>query len=316
MRKPTHSSPDPSRRAFVAGLLAASGHLLGQDATFKTEVKVVDVLASVRAKNGALITDLSQQDFTILENGRPQTIRYFAKQSDLPLTIGLMVDTSMSQARVMEAERSASFRFLDAMLREDKDQVFLMQFDMSVMLRQELTSSRRKLNEVLPFIDTPTRADLSMPASGGTLLFDAILKASTEIMTTRQGRKALIVLSDGGENGSDSTLQAAIDATLKADTLIYAIFYYDPRFYFGGDGYGRRVMQRLAKETGGGFYEVSKKLNIDQVYAIIEEELRSQYNLGYVSDVPVRISEFRKIQTIVDRKGLTVQARDRYWARR
>jgi VWFA-related protein len=287
-----------------------------QDATFSTEVKVVNVLASVRTKKGEIIRDLSKDDFTLLEDGRPETIKYFARQSDLPLTIGLMVDTSISQRRVLDAERTASFHFLDQVLREAKDQVFIMQFDMAIILRQTLTSSFGKLNDALSYVDLPTRQELEIPTSKGTVLYDAVVKASNEIMKKQSGRKALILLTDGVDVGSDAAVADAVDAAQRADTLIYSILFSDPGFYTFGEPDGSRGLMRMAKETGGGFFEVSKKHGIDQIYSVIEDELRSQYSLGYVSDQPVRISEFRKIQLTTKQKGLIVQARDRYWAQR
>jgi VWFA-related protein len=307
------------RSAIVAALLLAiSAQTPGQDeATFSTTVKVVNVLATVRTKSGQLITDLTRDDFSLTENKRPEEIKYFSRESDLPLTIGLMVDTSMSQAKVLESERSASFQFVDQVLREGKDKVFVTQFDMAVMTRQKLTSSRRDLEESLPFLDTPSKNELEAQRGGGTLLFDAVVQASREIMSAQQNRKAMIILSDGGDNGSDQTLASAIEAAQRADTLIYSILYADSGYYGGfGGGEGKTAMMRLAKETGGSFFEVSKKLNIRQIYGIIEQELRSQYNLGFVSDQPVRVSEFRVLQLTTSRKDLIVQARDRYWAQR
>jgi VWFA-related protein len=310
------------RRAAV--LFWACAVLCGQDApTFSTGVKVVNLLATVRTKKGQIVHDLSQEDFSVTENGRAQNIRYFARESDLPLTLGLMVDTSMSQRRVLDAERGASFRFLDQVLRANKDQIFIMQFDLSVQLRQELTSSRRKLDDALVYVDTPTNRELQFPTSAGTLLYDAVVKASKEIMKNQRGRKALIVLSDGVDVGSESTIADAIDAAVRSDTLIYSILFSDPGAYsipllsrgvFTPDG--RPHLMHLAQETGGGFFEVSKKQTIDQVYEVLEQELRSQYSLGFVSDEPVRISEFRKLQLSVKQKGLVVQARDKYWAQR
>jgi VWFA-related protein len=285
------------------------------DPTFSTTVKVVNILATVRTKSGQLVNDLTKDDFALLENKRPEEIRYFSRESDLPLTIGLLVDTSMSQARVLEKERSASFQFVDQVLREGKDKVFVTQFDMAVMTRQQPTSSRHDLEESLPYVDTPSKNELQAQRGGGTLLFDAVVKASREIMSTLPNRKAMIILSDGGDNGSDETLTSAIEAAQRADTLIYSILFADPA-YGGGGGEGRSWMERLAKETGGSFFEVSKKHGIGEIYGIIEQELRSQYNLGFVSDQPVRISEFRSLQLTAKRKDLVVQARDRYWAQR
>jgi VWFA-related protein len=304
-----------TRRGFIistGSLLLQSSHASAQqqeDATFSSDVQVVNLLATVRNKNHEILRDLTKDDFQIVENGRPQTIRYFTRESDLPLTIGLMVDTSMSQLNVLNAERGASLRFLDEVLRENKDHVFIMQFDLAVQTRQPLTGSRKDLSESLAYVDTPTRNQLRSQYGGGTLLFDSIVDASHDIMKKQQGRKALIVLSDGGENGSDATIAEAIEAAQRAETLIYSILFSD-----GSYGSNPGIMQRLAKETGGGYFEVSKKLSIDQVFALIQEDLRSQYSIGFVSDRPTAISEFRKIQLTLKRPGLVVQSRDRYWA--
>ena len=297
-----------SRRQWLA--FAAASALKAQDEapTFSTDVKVVSVLATVLDKQNRIIRDLNRENFHIVENNRPQAIKYFSRDSDLPLTLGLMVDTSMSQEHVISSERVASFHFLDRVLREKLDQAFVMQFDMSVRIAQPLTHSREDLRQALVFVDTPTRAQLREQSGGGTLLFDAVVQASKDIMTPLQGRKALIILSDGGENGSDARLSDAIDAAHRADTLVYSIL-------FGGSE-GRGILERISRETGGGFFTVSKKQSIDQVFDAIQDELRSQYDLGYVSDVPVQISEFRRIQLTVNRPGLKVQARDRYWAKR
>jgi VWFA-related protein len=296
----------------TASLTATS--VLAQDpgaASFSSDVQVVNVLATVRDKQAEFIRDLSKDDFTLLEDGRPQTIRYFSRESNLPLTIGLMVDTSMSQVHVLDAERGASFRFIDDVLRENKDKVFVMQFDMNVKTMQVLTGSRSDLQESLKLVNTPTRNELRSQYGGGTLLYDALSDASKEIMKNQQGRKALVVLSDGGENGSNATLADAVQEAQRTNTLIYTILFSDGGF---GSDFGKRVMQRLAKETGGSYFEVSKKMTIDQVYKQIEEDLRSQYSIGYVSDLPAAISQFRRIQITTTRPGATVNARDRYWA--
>jgi VWFA-related protein len=314
-----HGREDDSPRRFAisaAALLVVSAFLVtarvhAQDATFSSDVQVVNVLATVRDKNAQFVRDLGKSDFSLLEDGRPQTITYFTGETNLPLTIGLMVDTSLSQVHVLDAERAASFQFVDDVLRENKDKVFVMQFDMNVKTMQRLTSSRGDLQESLRMVNTPTKKELQSQYGGGTLLYDALSDASKEIMKTVQGRKALIVLSDGGENGSNATLNDAIQEAQRTNTLIYTILFTDGGF---GSDFGVRIMQRLAQATGGTYFQVSKKLTIDQVYAQIEEDLRSQYSIGYVSDRPAAISEFRKIQLTVKRAGLTVNARDRYWA--
>ena len=304
-----------SRRQFLlsAACTAASApYAFSQDATFSTAINVVNVVATVRNKQREIVRDLTKDDFLLTENGRAQTIRYFAREAELPLTVGLMIDTSMSQQKVLDSERTASFRFLDEVLRETKDKLFVMQFDMAVQLRQPLTSSRKDLEEILPLVDTPTRRELRLQDGGGTLLYDAIVEACGTVLKDVRNRKAMIVLSDGGENGSKATLLDAIEAAQRSDTLIYSILFSDSG-YPGGDG--REILQKLSRETGASYFEVSKKRPIDLIYAAIEAELRGQYSLGFISDRPAEISEFRTLKLTAKQKGLTVQARERYWAR-
>ncbi len=306
-----------SRRIFL--LSAIAGFTLpclraAQQPTFSTAVNVVSILANVTDKKGHIIRDLHKDDFSIFEDGRPQTIRYFTAQSDLPLIIGLMIDSSMSQENVITPERSACFHFLDQVLRPNKDKIFILQFDLGVSMIQDLTSSWKDLNDALTKVDTPTRNELRNQTGGGTKLYDALVKGSN-IMQDQHGRKALIVMTDGVDNGSDTSLSAAIDAAQRADTLIYSILFSDEGFYSFGGGDGKGVLQRLSKDSGGGFFEVSKKQTIDRIFDIIQDELRGQYNLGFVSDQPPRDMEFRELQLKTSEKGLIVQARDRYYAR-
>jgi VWFA-related protein len=309
-----------TRREALQGVAALCGLRFARDQdapVFSTEVKVVNVLATVRNKTGSLAGNLSQDEFSLSEDGRPQTIRYFARESNLPLTLGLMVDTSGSPRRVLDAERGASLRFLDRVFRENQDHVFIMQFDSSVQMRQALTSSVRKLDDAMAYVDTETVRQLRMQGGGGTLLYDAVANASDEVMRKQRGRKALIVLSDGVDFGSYGTLKDAVEAAQRADTLIYSILYSDPGAYgiFGG-GDGKRVLERMSNDSGGSFFEVSKKQPVDRIFDILQEELRNQYNLGYVSDKPVTLSGFRTIQLTATQKGLVVQARHQYWAQR
>lgn len=302
-----------SRRA----LLLAATPALAQDATFSTGVNIVNLLVTVRNKKGELIQDLKQDDFVLAETGKPQKIRYFSQQSDLPLRLGLLVDTSMSQQKVIPAERAAAYRFLDTVLRERQDRVFLIQFDTLARVRLGFSSSRQQLEDTLNDIDTPTRKELRAGGGSGTALFDAV-GSGAELMKSESGRKALIVLSDGVDSSSDQTMATSIELALRADTLIYTIYFTDPGFYsmsFGAPD-GRAIMARMAKETGAGFFEVTKKQSIEQIFGAIEQELRSQYSIGYVSDIPVGYPAFRKIQLSTNQKGLIVQTRDGYWPKR
>ena len=361
MRKPNTATV--SRRDVllsVVGVLGAAKRLPAwQDTTFSADVKVVSVLATVRNKQGQIVQNLTKDDFTLEEDARPQTIRYFSRETDLPLTLGLLIDTSMSQRRVLGQERTASDRFLAQVLREDKDMAFVIHFDREVELLQDLTSSRKKLESALTSLETPQPQQRSggggggYPGSrgggypgggggrrgGGTMLYDAVLLASDELMRKQHGRKALIVLSDGVDTGSKVSLTSAIESAQRADTLVYSILFADEQAYgqrgggFGGGGMGRRgggypprsrypqnrpdgkkILQQISKETGGGFFDVSKKLPIEQIYSRLEEELRNQYSLGYTPDNAG--PGFRKISLTAKQKGLIVQAGDGYYADR
>ena len=232
-----------SRRRLLFSLISAfpaGGLLRGQkDTTFSSDVKVVNVLATVRNKQGEIVHNLNKEDFVLMEDGRPQTVRYFSRETDLPLTLGLLVDTSMSQRRVLDEERSASYSFLDKVLREDKDLAFVIHFDVEVELLQDFTSSRKKLESSLGLLRTPEPGQLrrrdpgsSGPRVGqrngvGTLLYDSVLLASDELMKNQSGRKAVIVLFDGVDHGSKVPLTHAIEAAQRADTLVYSILFAD-----------------------------------------------------------------------------------------
>jgi len=330
--------PFPYRKAaalLLLGLLAGTS-LTSQEPVFRSNVKVVNVLATVREKNGGIMRDLTKEEFVLEEDGRPQTIRYFARETDQPLTIGLLVDTSYSQRNILVEEVAASHAFLNNMLRIDKDQAFLIRFDFDVELLQDTTQSPRALETALDELKLPG-SDRTwgrnfqrrrMPGGGrprnqlgggGTLLYDAVFLGADEIIAPLPGRKALIVLSDGEDYGSKVTLDDAVRAAQKADAVVYTILFTDSSFrspirVLGTHprGHGKRVLDQMAKATGGRVFEVSSKNTIRQIYAQIEEELRNQYSLGYSSDRPEGTG-YRKISVRTTRKDTIVQARDGYY---
>lgn len=356
----------------VVGLLFANRAAHGQDPTAATtmsvDATVVTLPVTVRDNHGQIVRNLTKDDFLLEEDGHPQTIRYFAQESNLPLTLGLLVDTSMSQRNVLDQERTAGGSFLDQMLSAAKDQAFIIHFDREVELLQDLTSSRDKLQTALASLETP-RSDRdsggggeSSPDSspggsrrmhgGGTLLYDAVFLASDELMKKQHGRKALIILSDGVDRGSKESLQNAIEAAQRADTVVYSIFFANHHQEEGG-GFGRpgggwpgggwpggrgsggggrrgggqrspqearpdgkKILGRISKETGGRLHEVSKKETVDQIYASIAEELRTQYSLGYTPDKANDAAGYHKISLTAKEKNLAVQTRDGYYAER
>jgi VWFA-related protein len=327
------------------------------------QVSTVSLFATVHDKHGKIVSNLSKDDFSLDEDGRPQTISYFARDSDLALRLGLLVDTSLSQRKVLDQERDASYSFLDHLLREDKDLAFIIHFDREVELLQDFTPSRPKLQAALQHLQTPqfgsgSRGVGSNGGSGdpdssggtggasggrgqhshgaGTLLYDAIYLASDELMSKQQGRKALIILSDGVDRGSKETLVEAIETAQRSDTIIYSILFKDDEGYSGGGmmgphvGYGggrhgggrypqeqrpdgKKILEQISKATGGRLYEVSKKETVDKIYAQIEEELRNQYSLGYTPDKDTGPG-YHKIQLTTKNKDLVVQARDGYYS--
>jgi VWFA-related protein len=264
-----------SRRGLLSALalLPATRLLRGQQAntTFSADVKVINLLATVRDKQGQIVRDLTQEDFLLDEDGRPQTISYFSREIDLPLTLGLLVDTSGSERREIPDERRASIRFFDQVMRPDKDQAFVIHFDFEVELLEDLTNSREKLEKALDQLDTPQlqrqRQGGGYPGGGypgggqggprggrgrgggGTDLYDAVFLAGDELMKKQKGRKALILLSDGVDTGSKETLASAVESAQRADTLVYSILFEDPNGYgnnnmggFGGPRMGRGGM--------------------------------------------------------------------------
>ena len=348
--------------------------------TFSVNVKVVNVPTIVRDKKGKVVTGLTKDDFALEENGHPQAIKYFAQENDTPLTLGLLVDTSGSQRRVLDPERTASHIFLEDMLRPLKDSAFILHFDSEAELLQDITESRSKLEAALDNLEETPR-DQQDPNGGanggggnggsggngggggrggwpggggggrrggggghhhafgaGTVLYDAVYLSADEVLKNKQGRKAIILLTDGVDNGSMLSLDKAIEAAQRADIVVYAALYADPDAYAdprgwnGGRGRshgpmpggrgptvgnnepenGKKVLTRLCNETGGRMFEVKHNQTIEQVYAQISDELRHQYNLGYSSNQPDG-DGFRNIHVTARNKELTVQARDGYY---
>jgi len=352
-----------SRRSLLhaLSLLPAARLLRSQqdqpNANFSAGVKVVSLLATVRDKKGQIVRDLNKEDFVLDEDGRPQTITYFSRETNLPLTIGLLVDTSGSTRRVLPDERNASYRFLEQVLREDKDLAFVIHFDFEVELLQDLTASRQKLEKALDLLETGQgqrqqqgtygqqgpypypRGGGGGGRRGGTSMYDSILLASDELMKKQQGRKALILMTDGVDNGSKVTLSTAIESAQRADTLVYSILFEDPNANYGGfggpgmggrrrggmggpGGYprpgmnhpdGKKILEQISRETGGRFFEVSHHQPIDKVFSAIEEDLRNQYSLGYTPDKS-DTGVYRRIHLSTKQKNLTVQTREGYYS--
>ena len=333
--------------------------------TLSVDVKVVTLPVTVRDKKGKIVRDLTKDDFELEEDGKPQSIRYFNLDTNLPLTVGLLVDTSMSERDNIDKERSASRSFLDQMITRPVDRAFVIHFDREIELLQDLTSDHAKLEKAVGLIDTQQSVESVQSndqGSGshrghgaGTLLYDAIFLACDEIAKKQTGRKAIVVLTDGEDRGSQETLNGAIESAQKAETVVYAVYIgghedhdYDnnqgmgrrggmgggypgggyPGRYPGGGypggGYprggqqpnrpnGKKILQEIAQQTGGRYFEVKKKDSVDDVYAQIAEELRTQFMLGYTPPKD-QTSGYHSIHLTVKKKDLQVQTREGYYS--
>lgn len=290
--------------------------------SIKVDVDVVNVLAAVRDKKGALVPNLEQQDFTILEDGKPQPIKYFTKETNLPLTIGLLVDVSGSQENLIGIERSAASEFFAKVLGK-KDEAFLIMFGPEAELLQDYTNSTRLLTEGLNQLQV--RGGVGgygpgpVPTIGsarGTILYDAIYLAANDKLRTEVGRKVIVVITDGVDEGSRLTIDQAIEAAQKADAVIYSILYSDPHFRgpFGSFGGGESYLRRMSDATGGHVFRVDRKNTLDVVFKELQDEMRSQYSIGYTPLNDTKDGSYRKLDIKLSNKDLKAQARKGYYA--
>ena len=291
----------------------------GEIPTISVEVDLVNILCSVRDKNGGLVSTLTKDDFILKEDGVAQEIKYFARDTDLPLTIGLLVDVSKSQENLIEVERQAAYRFFAEVLRP-KDLAFLMSFGTDSELLQDLTGSPELLRRGLADLRLNAAVGGVMPGPiptrnrPGTVLYDAVYLAAEDMLKGEVGRKVIAVISDGFDVGSRVTIDRAVEAAQKSDVIIYGIYYADPRYQQFGSGYGK--LKDMAEETGGRVFRVSRKNTLERVFQEIQDEMRSQYALGYTPSNPEKDGSFRQIRVETKQKGLKVQARNGYYASR
>jgi VWFA-related protein len=294
--------------------------------TFKAQVDVVQLFFNVKDKKGGLIAGLNKDDFQILEDGKPQTVKYFAAESNLPLTLGILIDSSPSQDRVLGMEKEVGVAFLQQILRE-KDLAFIISFDAEIELLQDFTNSipslRKGLNRArigtggatppIPGVQGPVP---TMERPCCTALYDAVYLASHDELAQQVGRKAMILLTDGEDEGSRLKLRDAIEAAHKADSICYVLLVADRGFYGMGGYSGDSAMKKMAQETGGRLIDVGNKPEkLKKAFDEISAELRSQYNIGYVPTNTKRDGGFRKVEikTAKD-KDYKIQARSGYYA--
>jgi VWFA-related protein len=298
--------------------------------TLKVNVEVVQLFFNVKDKHGALIPNLTKDNFDVAEDGKAQTIKYFKAETDLPLTLGILIDTSGSQQRVLGMEQEVGASFLENILRP-KDEAFVISFDIDINLLQDFTNSISKLRRALndTRINTggvscsggPIGPQGPIPCSStgprGTALYDAVYLASHDELSHEVGRKAMVLLTDGQDEGSRLKIKDAIEAAQKADVICYVLLIADRGFYgFGGMGYsGDSEMRKLTQETGGRVIEVGNKIEkLRKAFDDIAAELRSQYNIGYTPTNTVRDGSFRKVEIKSKQSDYKIQARSGYYA--
>src|SRR5580693_4085685 len=296
------------------------------DETIKVNVNVVQLFFNVKDKHGALIPNLTKDDFDIQEDSKPQTIKYFTAESNLPLTLGILIDASGSQRNVIDMEKEVGGAFLHQILT-DKDEAFVISFDISVDLLQDFTRDTRRLQAALN--KAKVNVDYTsggIPGMGGgpvptqnapgTLLYDAVYLSAHDMLAKEVGRKAMVLLTDGQDEGSRLKIQDAIEAAQKADAIVYVLLCADRGFYgsvrLGYSGEGE--MRKLTEATGGRVINVGNKLDkLREAFDQIAAELRSQYNLGYTPTNTVLDSGYRKLE-IKSKENYKIQCRAGYYA--
>ena len=267
-------------------------------------VDLVNVLFTVTDRKGKLVTDLEKQDLKISEDNRPQTITNFTRETDLPLTIAILIDTSTSIRDRFKFEQQAAIDFLYRTLRPKKDKALLITFDSAIELVQDYTDNA----EVL------AKAIRQVRPGGGTKMLDGIYLACQEKLKAEAGRKILILISDGDDNLSLGTLTGTLEMAQKSDVSIYAISTNSSGFFGITAPKADKALKRLADETGGRAFFPFKAEDLSESFQDISAELRSQYSVAYRSSNPARDGSFRSVKIETDRKNLRVKARKGYYA--
>ena len=289
-----------------------------QTPVFRKNVNVVNVFFTVKGKHGALVPGLTKDQFEISEDGKPQTIKYFSAETNQPLTLGILIDSSGSMQNMLPEEKIVGGDFLRQVI-SDKDLAFIISFDINVDLLQDLTSDvhllrqgldRARINVGAGSSGIPGIGQGPIPVSRpkGTLLYDGVYLASNDVLSKQVGRKAMVVLTDGVDQGSRLRLREAIEAAQKADAICYVLLISDP--HWGSDPH---EMSQMAEQTGGRLITVSHPDKLSKAFQEISDELRSQYSIGYTPTNEKHDGTFRKIE-VKSKDGYKIQARKGYYA--
>jgi Ca-activated chloride channel family protein len=275
------------------------------DQTYRVSVDLINIFCSVWDKNtNAFVTNMSREDFAIYEDNKKQEIKNFSREMNLPLTIAMLIDTSQSVAPKLKFEQDAATTFFQSVLK-DKDRAMLLEFDSGVTLVQDFTNDPNKMAKQIR----------SLRAAGGTAMYDAIYLACDEKLIREMGRKAIVILSDGEDQSSKASLEQAMEMALKAEATIFSISVNRGGFFgVGNTKNGDHILKQLAEETGGRAFFPFKVEELEDSFRQISQELRSQYNIGYLSNNPNRDGNYRKIEVRIIEKGTKLNYRKGYYA--
>ena len=323
------SQPAPAQAPATAQQPAGQGQQSGDSQqpteTLKVNVNVVQLFFNVKDKHGALIPNLTKDDFEVYEDGKQQTMKYFTAETNLPLTLGIMIDASGSQKNVLDMEKEVGGAFLKQVLT-DKDEAYVISFDISVDLLQDYTRDVHRLQAALNKVKISSDFTSGIPGMGGgpvpqqnspgTLLYDAVYLSAHDMLAKEVGRKAMVLLTDGQDEGSRLKIKDAIEAAQKADAIIYVLLCADRGGYFSaGMAYsGEGEMRKLTEATGGRVINVGNKFDkLRDAFDQIAAELRSQYNIGYTPTNTKQDGTYRKLE-IKNKQNYKIQARAGYYA--
>jgi VWFA-related protein len=284
-----------------------------QEPTIKSQVNLVNLFVTVRDKKKHVITNLKKEDFHISENNEEQKLAFFSAETTLPITLGLLIDTSGSEQNRLPAEQEAASRFLNQVLHKG-DEAMVVSFDLDVDLLSDFTDDHAQLQRAIHHAQVNAAGPVLTPGTlpsgpNGTHLYDAVWVACGEKLATEAGRKALVIITDAEDFGSKVRLEEAIEAAERTNTVVHFLLVHDP-------GYGWRpdVAHKMAEQTGGRVIEVSSEKHLQEAFDQIAEELRQQYTLGYYPTNGARDGTFRKIKVETTDKELKVLARRGYYA--
>lgn len=284
-----------------------------QAPVIKTQVSLVNIFATVRDKKKHIIPNLKKEDFRVFENDQEQKIAFFSAEKTLPITLGLLIDTSGSEQNRLPAEQEAASRFLNQVMRKG-DEAMVVSFDLDVDLLSDFTEDRAQLQRAIHHAQINAAGPMVTPGTlpsgpNGTHFYDAIWVVCGEKLATEAGRKALVIITDAEDFGSKVRVEEAIEAAQRTNTVVHILLVHDP-------GYGWRpdIAHKIADQTGGRVIEVSSEKHLQEAFDQISEELRSEYTLGYYPTNSARDGTFRKIKVEATEKDMKVLARKGYYA--